>query len=45
MPDLRDKYLREDYIKRIPGYILTIQHTWGRHRPKSDTNCWIEFMA
>ena len=22
MPDLRDKYLREDYIKRIPGYIL-----------------------
>ena len=22
MTDLRDKYLREDYIKRIPGYIL-----------------------
>ena len=22
MPDLRDKYLREDYIKRIPGFIL-----------------------
>mgnify|MGYP000624835426 CR=1 FL=1 len=22
MPDLRDKHLREDYIKRIPGYIL-----------------------
>ena len=22
MPDLRDIYLREDYIKRIPGYIL-----------------------
>jgi len=22
MPDLRDKYLREEYIKRIPGYIL-----------------------
>jgi len=22
MADLRDKYLREDYIKRIPGYIL-----------------------